>query len=443
MLVIDSCKYVEIVEELHTDHVTVGQEKIEDEGILQQYIADVSWECWNLLRILECARILKAVTDQTKDMVVGVGEKLSCLLMTALLQTKGADAMCIDLGDIIGHSSTVTALNNELYRDLAHAIRAKVHALGPKVVPVITGCFGKVPGGLLKQVGRGYTDICAAVTAVALQAIELQIFKEVDGVFTADPRKVSTARLLETVTLAEAAELAFYGSEMIHPFTMERVIETSIPIRIKNVMDPHSSGTIIYADPADTISVKPTPMLFRNHSTSFILDSLPKQPTAVTTKSHISVLNVRSNRRTRAHGFLASIFSILDQNGLSVDLVSSSEVHISMAIHSGNAFLATLHGGDSNQIQAQALQRTIDSLKAWGDVSLVTDQAIISLVGRQLRGMKGISGHFLSTLGKHGINVEMISQGASEISIGCVIREQDAIRALNVIHTNLFVHSDR
>ncbi|KAF2023432.1 aspartate kinase [Setomelanomma holmii] len=442
VLITDSRKYIDIVEELHTEHVTAGQVAIDDKHILEQYIADVGWECYNLLRILESARILKAVTNQTKDMVISVGEKLSCLLMTALLQTKGTNAICIDLGEIIDHSSTVTALDNEFYKDLARTICTKVLALGPNVVPVITGYFGKFPGGLLEQVGRGYTDLCAAITAVGLQAVELQIWKEIDGIFTADPGKVSTARLLKTVTPAEAAELTFYGSEVIHPFTLDQVICASIPIRIKNVMNPRSGGTVIYADPADITSAENPPMLFRNRSTSFVLEALPKQPTAVMTKSNITVLNVRSNKRTRAHGFLASVFSILDQNGLSVDLISSSEVHISMAIHSGNALLATLRGEDGIQIQAEALQRAFTSLKAWGDVSLVPDQAIIFLVGRQLRGTKGISGRFLSTLGDHDINVEMISQGASEISIGCVIKERDAILALNVIHTKLFAFLD-
>ncbi|KAF2259642.1 aspartate kinase [Lojkania enalia] len=442
VLVADSRKYVDMVEGLRIDHVTVGQETIDDKDILEQYIAHVDWECHNLLKILESARFLKAVTNQTKDMVISVGEKLSCLLMTALLQTKGAHAVCVDLGEIINRRSTVVALDNEFFRDLAHLIGTKILALGPKAVPVLTGFFGKVPGGLLEQVGRGYTDLCAAIAAIGLQALELQIWKEVDGVFTADPRKVPTARLLKTVTPAEAAELTFYGSEVIHPFTMDQVIRASIPIRIKNVMNPRSAGTVIYPDPADTVSAKTPPGLFRNRSATSVLSTQPKRPTAVTAKSQITVLNVHSNKRTRAHGFLATIFSILDQNGLSVDLISSSEVHVSMAIHSENALLATLHGEDDLQIQSEALQRAINSLKAWGDVDLVPDLAIISLVGRQLRGMSGISGHFFNTLGEHGINIEMISQGASEISIGCAIEEREVTRALNVIHAKLFTFPD-
>lgn len=431
----DSCKYADIVEGVRINHVAAGQEVIDDKGMLEQYIAHVDKECDHLFKLLESARFLKAVTNQTKDMIISVGEKLSCLLMTALLRTKGANAVFVDLGEIIDPSSPITSVGGEFYRDLAHSISTKILALGPDVVPVITGFFGKVPGGLLKEVGRGYTDLCAAITAVGLRARELQIWKEVDGVFTADPSKVPTARLLKTVTPAEAAELTFYGSDVIHPFAMDQVIRASIPIRIKNVMNPRSAGTVICLDPADVISSKAPLGLFHTRS---VLDAEPKRPTAVTAKPNITVLNVHAKKRARAHGFLASIFSVLDQNGLSVDLISSSEVHISMAIHLEDGLLASSGGENELQIRSQALQRAVDGLKAWGDVDLVPNQVIISLVGRQMRGMKGVSGHFFSTLGENGINIEMISQGASEISIGCVIDERETARALNIVHANLF-----
>ncbi|KAF2158309.1 hypothetical protein M409DRAFT_38350 [Zasmidium cellare ATCC 36951] len=435
VLVADSRSCAEYVEAIRLDHVTIGQETIKNDSALERYIAHVDRECNRLLRMLESARLLKAVTDQTKDMIVSVGEKLSCLYMTTLLQTKGANAVCMDLSEIGDFSSTIT-LDTEFYRKIAYLIGAKINTLGHGVVPVITGFFGKIPGGLLAKIGRGYTDLCAALTAVALNARELQIWKEVDGIFTADPRKVPGARLLSTVTPAEAAELTFYGSEVVHPFTMEQAIRANIPIRIRNVVNTRSPGTIIYPNPSDIMSVESS-SLFRSRSLSAAPRYQSQQPTAVTVKPQITVLNVHSKKRTRAHGFLASIFSILDQNGLSVDLISSSEVQISMAIHSEHALLA-LYGEDDLRIQSASLQRAISSLKAWGDVDLVPNLAIISLVGRQLRSMLGMSGRFFSTLGEHGINIEMISQGASEISIGCVIEEREADRALNVVHDHLF-----
>jgi aspartate kinase len=267
-----------------------------------------------------------------------------------------------------------------------------------------------VPDGLLHSIGRGYTDLCAALVAIGTSAKELQIWKEVDGIFTADPRKVPTARLLSSVSPSEAAELTFYGSEVIHPFTMEQVIREHIPIRIKNVMRPQGLGTVILPD-LDGIPEPLKPKLSRGRSSSS-LDSLvgPKRPTAVTIKHSIVVLNIHSNRRTRAHGFLANIFSILDKHHLSVDLISSSEVHVSMALHSENSMLT---GGDSESLQIQDLRLSgcVEDLSELGNVDLVADMAIVSLVGKQLKNMTGISGRFFSVLGDNHINIEMISQG--------------------------------
>ena len=205
------------------------------------------------------------------------------------------------------------------------------------------GYFGPVPGSLLRQVGRGYTDLLAALLAVGVQAAELQIWKEVDGIFTADPRKVPTARLISIISPEEAAELTYYGSEVVHPFTMEQVIRRKIPIRIKNVQNPGGGGTVIHPDPeVDSAEVQeglgtrsvpePAPLsLLRSLSHPPSGHEHKRLPTAVTIKDHIIIVNVNSNRKSVSHGFLAGIFSTLDRFGLVVDLISTSEVHVSMA----------------------------------------------------------------------------------------------------------------
>lgn len=194
-----------------------------------------------------------------------------------------------------------------------------------------SGYFGVVPGSLLKQIGRGYTDLCAALCAVGLDATELQVWKEVDGIFSADPRKVPTARLIPIITPDEAAELTYYGSEVIHPFTMEQVIRAAIPIRIKNVENPNGGGTVIYPQ-------SDTPAAFEGSDSGRVFPVVPVKswpqhlPTAVTIKDSIVIINIHSNRKTISHGFLARIFGALDRFGVIVDLISTSEVHVSMAI---------------------------------------------------------------------------------------------------------------
>ncbi|KAF2715335.1 aspartate kinase [Pleomassaria siparia CBS 279.74] len=428
--------YDEIVDAIRLDHIQAAKHTIKNAEILEGFTRDVNAECETLTKILESAQHLEEVTTRVEDKIVSKGEKLSAIYMTALLEDRGTPAQYVDLSHVI----KAKTVNEKFYKDLADALEQEVRACGDKV-PVITGYFGSVPGGIMSSIGRGYTDLCAALVAVGMKAAELQVWKEVDGIFTADPRKVPTARLLPTVTPSEAAELTFYGSEVIHPFTMEQVIRARIPIRIKNVMNPRNSGTIIFPDAIDQIDPKAPlkdPKLFRTRSSSTITElQRPRRPTAVTIKHNIVVLNVHSNKRTRAHGFLMSIFSILDRWHLSVDLISSSEVHVSMALHSEYALLSG-GGDDEYRIQDQDLNGAVTELSKLGTIDIVPDMAIVSLVGKQLKNMVGISGRFFSTLGENHINIEMISQGASEINISCVIEEREADRALNVVHTSLF-----
>ncbi len=338
-------------------------------------------------------------------------------------------------------------LDAGFYRCAADTFAAKILACEDRV-PVVTGFFGNVPGSLIDgEIGRGYTDLCAALVAVGLEAKELQVWKEVDGIFTADPSKVPTARLLASITPSEAAELTFYGSEVIHHLTMDQVIKAvpPIPIRIKNVMNPRGNGTVVVPDPV----LAPGQQLRRSRPSEANLRRTPKRPTAVTIKDRISVINIHSDKRSIAHGFVARVFSILDQNQISVDLISTSEVHVSMAIHLTNP-------------AASKLDRARHDLGELGDVSVLHDMAILSLVGADMKNMVGIAGKMFSTLGEHNVNIEMISQGkayipfprrpcvsfqladrrgcvgASEINISCVIDAREATRAMNILHTNLF-----
>jgi aspartate kinase len=271
-------------------------------------------------------------------------------------------------------------------------------------VPVVTGFFGPIPGSLLRQVGRGYTDLLSALLAAALPAAELQIWKEVDGIFTADPRKVPTARLLPVISPEEASELTYYGSEVVHPFTMEQVrraaprrrtdgrlmhsqvIRKKIPIRIKNVENPSGGGTVIHPEPEVLAQIVDAEQLLGDAdgflaaqsaadgdagvtppASSPLRSRRPKLPTAVTIKERILVLNIHSNRKSVSHGFLAGIFGTLDRFGVVVDLISTSEVHVSMAIEGGGL-------GESGGIDRRVLERLVKDLRKIGTVR---DRAIL------------------------------------------------------------------
>lgn len=424
------------IEAIRESHLAAARANISSPELLAQLEKDINRECNLVLGVVLAARVIDEVSAKTLDNIISAGEKLACRYMATLITDKGLPAKYIDLSHIVPSpygastaSGKTAALDSEFYNFVKAQIKHEVETKCTKgEIPVITGYFGVVPGGLINGVGRGYTDFCAALTAVALNAEELQIWKEVDGIFTADPRKVPTARLLSIITPEEAAELTYYGSEVIHPFTMEQVINAHIPIRIKNVMNPTGQGTVIFPDDLSATGApgpkQPPKALERVSPSFFNLSSLGKGgPTAVTTKNNIIVLNIHSNRRDRSHGFLAHLFSILDQWRLVVDLISTSEVRVSMALHSN--------------LPEKRFKQAVAEMRKYGSVDITKKLCIVSLVGKNMKSNVGIAGNMFSTLAKAGINVEMISQGASEINISTVIDQNDSVKALNVLHQTL------
>ncbi|KAI0835363.1 aspartate kinase [Hypoxylon sp. FL0890] len=412
-----------VIQDICSDHVAAARNFLKNPDLQKEVIAGIEDDCHELKDyIIAAKRFNLEVNARSKDRVVSFGEKLSCRFMTYLLKEKGVEAEYVDLSDVMHYDSS-DKLSPGFYKDAAAIFRKRIQACNDRV-PVITGFFGNVPGSLMDgDIGRGYTDLCAALVAVGLKAQELQIWKEVDGIFTADPTKVPTARLLQAITPSEAAELTFYGSEVIHHLTMDQVIKADppIPIRIKNVNNPRGNGTIVVPDPVQS----PAQQIKRSRPSDSSLRKHPKRPTAVTIKNNITVINVHSNKRSISHGFFAKVFSILNSHRISVDLISTSEVHVSMAIHSATP-------------SVHHFEKAKAELEECGDVSILLDMAILSLVGAEMKNMIGIAGRMFSTLGEHNVNIEMISQGASEINISCVIDAREATRAMNILHTNLF-----
>ncbi|CBQ70264.1 probable HOM3-L-aspartate 4-P-transferase [Sporisorium reilianum SRZ2] len=441
------------VDRILSDHIASARKAVtKDKQLLQQLESDIADDCDRLRDFLLAAKIIQEISPKSKDIIIGVGERLSCRIAVGALRDAGVDAELVTLESIVDPSFSAHAvqdaqgeftLDQAFYDALSDALGERLKACTG--VPVVTGYFGNVPGSLLSQIGRGYTDLCAALCAVGVGAKELQIWKEVDGVFTADPRKVPTARLIPSITPEEAAELTYYGSEVIHPFTMEQAIKKAIPIRIKNVENPGGQGTVIFPDvpeghdsaedklvdghvdqPQPPLTPSASKSNFSAWGTSAITEAARpvmgerKLPTAVTIKDNVLVLNVHSNRKTVSHGFFAKIFGTLDKYGVVVDLISTSEVHVSMAMAAG--------------LRPRTLEKVKLDLQKVGTVSVLRDMAILSLVGKHMRNMVGVAGRMFTVLAEGNVNIEMISQGASEINISCVLHEKLAVKALNLIH---------
>ena len=384
---------IDFIEEHHLETIN----ELMNGELHEQVSEQIKEELRGLKSFLGAISVIGEMSTRSQDVIIGMGEKLSACIFAGLLNSMGIDAEFVDLSLII--EKEFKEANQEFYAYTQAQLRSRIEACGRKV-PVLTGYFGFVPGGIINSIGRGYTDLTAALAAAGIGARELQIWKEVDGVFSADPRKVPEAVVLPAITPEEAAELTYYGSEVIHPFTMEQVVRAGIPIHIKNTFKPELPGTIV--DPnADSLA--------------------PAKPaTAVTAKRGITVVNINSNRMLMAYGFMAKVFNIFEKHGIVIDLISTSEVNVSITVENSGR-----------------LQIAIADLELLGSVSVKNDLAILSLVGRGQRHCVGLAGKMFSVLAGENINIEMISQGASEINISCVIDDQDADKALLTIHDAL------
>ena len=384
------------------------------------------------------------------------------------------DSQYVDLSDVVT-STASHSLDQTFYETLARTLAHEVEACGDRV-PVITGRQGSASSQInnlmahrllrsrawrlagqdwsrlhrpLCCVGRG-RDPGRGVAGLERGRWHLycRSSKSSHRPATVDHQPGRGGRAYFLWLRGDAPRSSALGiahqAQVIHPFTMEQVVRARIPIRIKNVMNPRGNGTVILPDSLPDLDVGGTEdlsRLFRQRSAKVVQPQQPKRPTAVTIKHQILVINVHSNKRSLSHGFFAKIFSTLDKWRLSVDLISTSEVHVSMALHSEAALLS---GGGEHELKTldQDLRGAIGELRDYGTVDIIPGMAILSLVGKQMKNMIGIAGRMFSTLGENNVNIEMISQGASEINISCVIEERDADRAINILHTNLFTFLD-
>ncbi|KAF6835565.1 aspartate kinase [Colletotrichum plurivorum] len=403
-------------------------------------------ECESLRGFLLAAQIIGELSPRARDRVIALGEKLACRIVAAFLSSKGVPAEPVVLEDVVEsvfgasifeQKSALDSLGPRFYHLIADDITRRIRECGDHV-PIVTGFFGIMPDSLLKNVGRGYSDLCAAMCAVGTKAAELQIWKEVDGIFTADPRKVPSARLLSTVTAEEATELTYYGSEVIHPLTMDQIRCANIPLRLKNVFNPTGPGTIIYPSRTPSPPLTPPTPTDEKADVKIPLPSIDfmlgngyhgdqqerRRPTAVTVKDAILLVNVACNRNTKSQGFLSGVFDRLEEAGIKTDLVTTSERNVSLAFQHSEEGSCQHH-------------RLRGDLEKFGKVVVTENMSIVTVVGHKMRNMVGISAEILAALASAKINIFLVSQGASEINVSLVVRAEDAVLAMNVIHSKV------
>src|SRR3989338_1256466 len=332
------------------------------------------------------------INNKILDYFQSFGERMSSKIVAEQLKKIGVKAQAFNSWEIgfLTNSEFGNAEPLEIaYTNLKNNIKKM------NVVPVVTGFVGKTENGEITTLGRGGSDYTAAIIGAAVDADEIQIWTDVDGIMTTDPKIVGNAIALDNVSFAEASELAYFGAKVLHPKTILPAMDKDIPVRVLNSFNPKNKGTTILKKAG------------KNH----------RAVKAIACKNNVTRINVDSKRMLGAYGFLARLFDVFAEHKRSVDVVSTSEVSVSLTID-GN--------GD--------LEPILGELRDIANIDIAKNKAIICVVGESMRRTPGIAGLTFSTLGKSGINVEMISQGASQINITFIVDGKDAEKAVKVLH---------
>ncbi len=332
-----------------------------------------------------------------RDLALSHGERLSAALFAGGLRGLGVEAEAVLAGDAglvtDEHFGGAHPLDDALPR-----LAASLAAPGP--VRVVTGFLGRTEDGRITTLGRGGSDFSAAIVGAAVRAEEIQIWTDTSGLLSADPRIVPEARVVPGLSFTEASELAYFGAKVLHPKTLLPAMEHGIPVRVLNTARPGDPGSRItpHADgAADGWCVK-----------------------SIASKKGVTAVTIASTRMLLAHGFLARVFEVFGRHRIVVDLVTTSEVSISVTVD-----------------DAARLGAALAELEAIGHVEVRGGLAVVAVVGEGAPRRVGLAGHLFTLLGGVGIGVEMISQGASRVNLSFVVAEADADRAVRLLHRGL------
>ena len=364
-----------------------------------------------LKSLLSGISLIRELTPRTKDYLVSFGERLSVRIAAAYFNSIGIKAQAVDAWDagFISDSNWTAA---ELLPESWNLIPKKIIPLVKSgILPVVTGFLAKDALANITTLGRGGSDLSATMIAASCKAQEAQIWKDVDGILTADPRIVKNAKPVEIVTYDEAAELAYFGAQVLHPRAMQPCITTGTLVLVKNSYNPQAPGTRIVSTLDGVKSNK-----------SQSASPLPKYTPirAITSKRNVTLVDIVSSRMLGQHGFLAKVFSIFACHSISVDMVATSEVSVSLTLDAAH---------DLNLIKKE--------LSSIAHVEIKAGKAIITIIGDVRRSSEILARSF-KTCGLIGVPVQMVSQGASKVNISFIVDDKEAEEVVRAIHLDFF-----
>jgi aspartate kinase len=355
-------------------------------------------------RLRELLKALSAIGEfspRTQDLIASYGEALSSLIFVDRMNRLGYDAVhvdarqCMITDDHFGKAAPLMEPTTARLQELA-----RPHLEAGRVV-VMGGYIGSTTAGTTTTLGRGGSDYSAAIVGAAMNAEEIQIWTDVDGMMTSDPRVVSAAAKVKDISFDEASELAYFGAKVLHPLTVLPAVERNIPVYILNSRKPKGTGTRI------TREAKPCRNLIKS----------------IACKRGITVVTISSSRMLMAHGFLRALFEVFDRHRTPVDMVATSEVSVSLTLD-----------------KTSALDAIVEELRPLGDVSVDSNRALICLVGNNLKYTPGVAYRAFASI--RDINILMVSHGASNINFSFIIDESDANAAVQKLHADFFREMD-
>jgi len=353
--------------------------------------AELAAMCDEVAALAEALSTLGHATPRSHDAVAAFGESMSSLLVAAAFRAHGLPAEHVDARDVMITDDRFTEAGPDTDR-ISDAVRERlVPVLNRDAIPVLGGYVGATRDGVTTTLGRGGSDYSASLIGAALGAEAIEIWTDVDGMLTADPRVVSQARLIPEIRFDEAAELATFGARVLHPSTIAPAVRRGIPVYVLNSVSPEGRGTRITGDAP-------------RHAV-----------TAVAARGSVTVLRVSAPRMLLAHGFLRAVFDVFERWRTSVDVVATSEVSVSVTLD-----------------EPTALDELVVELRRLGDVAIERDRAVVAIVGAGIGDRGDCMGRALAALGT--LRVHMVSLGATRINLTVVVdgdAMHDAVRALH------------
>ncbi len=372
------------------------REIAESLGVADEILAPLYRELEDLLRGVE---LVREMSPRVLDYVSSFGERMSVRAIAAFFTAQGLPARAYDVWDL----GFVTDACFGAARPLA-GYEAKMKAafaaqVPPGIVPIVTGFVGKTESGDVTTVGRNGSDLTATLVAAALDAREVEIWSDTDGVMSADPHVVKEARNIPAMSFGEAAELAYFGSRVLHPETLMPAMKTDVPVRVLNTNRPEHPGTVIQRAP--------------EHRANAV--------TSIAYKERQCVLTVSSPKMLAQPGYLSEIFAVAARRGVVVDVVATSEISVSLTAN-----------------DESALRAAAEELSRVGDVQVHAGKTILAVVGREMPVRAGAGAGILRAIADAGVNVEMISYAEGSINFSVVIDDKDVDRTVRALHGVLF-----